>query len=186
MQEPYNWYVLYTRTNAEQRVIRDITDAFYKKSPNFEFEPFCPESEFYYRNKSEKRLDKVYRRRPLFPNYVFIETTMPENEFLKQFSSFIYNSPDIIRILNYGSTGKIALDPEERKRFEYLFKGKRCFEHSEGYIEGDKIVITAGALVGREGLITHINRHNRLAIIKIQMFGGTIEAKVALEIVNKI
>lgn len=185
MQEPYWWYVLYTRSNAEQRVMRDIKETFEKRDLNYALDPFCPESEFYYRNKTEKKLGKVYRKRPLFPSYVFLETNMPEGIFLKQFSSFIYNSPDIVRILHYGGSHNIALTDDERRRFEYLLKGKRCIDHSEGYIVGDRVEITAGPLVGMEGAITHINRHNRMAIIKVEMFGGQIEAKVALEIIDK-
>ncbi len=184
MRDNYNWYVLYTRTNAESRVMTDFSDAFKKRSLDYDIEPFCPESEFYYRKKCVEG-GKIYKKRPLFPNYVFIETDMPEDAFLKLFSEFIYKSNDIVRILKYGSSGKIALDADERKRFEYLFKGKRCLEHSVGIIEGDTIKVTAGPLVGREGLITRINRHNRMATINMNMFGGTVEAKVALEIVDK-
>lgn len=184
MREEYYWYVLYTRTNAEARVAADFSEAFKKRELDYSLDPFCPESEVYYR-KSGGSQEKVYKKRPLFPNYVFLETDMPEKEFLTEFSDFIYKSCDIVRILKYGSNGKIAIDPDERKRFEYLFKGKRCLEHSSGYIVGDTVTVTAGALIGCEGLITHINRHNRMAIIKLEMFGGVIEAKVALEIVDK-
>ncbi len=184
-QSTYYWYILYTRTNAEQRVIKDITEAYNKRAFDYSFEPFCPESEFYYRQKAAAQKDKIYRKRPLFPCYVFIETEMPPELFLKTFSTYIYNSPDIIRILRYGGSDNIALDENERKRFEYLFKGKRCFDHSVGYIEGDKIVVTTGPLMGHEGLIKKINRHNCMAIIKLDMFGGEIDAKVALEIVDK-
>lgn len=183
MREDYYWYVLYTRTNAEARVSAEFSEAFNKRKLDYCLEPFCPESEVYYRKRDGR--EKVYKKRPLFPNYVFLETDMPEKEFLTEFSDFIYKSRDIVRILKYGSSGKIAIDTDERKRFEYLFKGKRCLERSTGYIVGDTVTVTAGALIGCEGLITHINRHNRTAMIKLEMFGGVIEAKVALEIVDK-
>lgn len=185
MDEPYFWYVLYVRTNAEQRVMKDLAQAYAKRGFGYGFEPFCPESEIYYRGKQARQLGKQYRKRPLFPNYVFVETQMPSDEFLKEFSAYVYNSPDIVRVLHYGGSSNIALDDGERNRFEYLFKGKRCLERSEGYIVGDKVTITAGPLVGQEGLITYVNRHNRLAVITVEMFGGKIEAKVALEIVQK-
>ncbi len=179
------WFVLYVRAGREQQVMTDIKQAFEKRALSFFFEPFCPESEYYYRASASKKLGKVYRRRPLFSGYVFIETDMPQESFRKEFSDYIYKSEDIIRLLKYGGSNIIAMAEEEKVRFEYLFQGKRCLEHSQGYIEGDRIVVTAGPLVGREGLITHINRHNRMATIRIEMFGGQTEVKVALEIVEK-
>ena len=58
-------------------------------------------------------------------------------------------------------------------------------EHSIGYIEGDRIIITGGPLVGREGGIKKINRHHRVAQIEIDMFGQKQVVDVALEIVEK-
>lgn len=184
MKEPHFWYVVHTRTNSEPRVVKDVSEAFSRMRSEYDILPFCPESEYYYRGSAAK--GRCYRRRALFPGYVFLETDMPPHMFLKEFSQYIYDSPDIIRLLRYGASGNIALDDEERRRFEFLFKDRRCFEHSEGYIEGDKIIVTAGPLVGHEGLITRINRHNRLATIALDMFGGRTEADVALEIVNKL
>lgn len=185
MRQPYFWYVLYTASNAERRVMKDIAEAYSKRGLDYAFEPFFPESEVYYRKSDLRTLGKVYKKRPLFPSYVFLETEMPQKEFLKEFSPYIYESPDIIRILRYGTNGSIAISDSDRMRFEYLFKGKRCLEHSVGYIEGDKVVVTAGPLIGHEGQITYINRHNQSATIKIDMFGRTLETKVALEIVDK-
>ena len=185
MEEPYFWYVMYVRTNTENRVIEDI-DRFIEKSGfDYEFEPFCPVAEFYYRNKDARRPGKVYRKRPLFPGYVFIETNMPAKEFVREFATYIYGSNDIIRLLRSGSPDSIALPKDERQRLEYLLKGKRCLERSVGYIVGDKVTVESGPLVGKEGLITYINRHNRFADIELDMFGGKIKARVALEIVSK-
>lgn len=187
MQEPYQWYVLYVRTSAENRVVHDIARfvGTHDFSP-YEIEPFCPESEAYYRSGKAKAQKKSYRRLPLFAGYVFIETTMPADEFLSKFGQFIHSSPDIIRILKYGSGNNIALPDVERMRLEYLLRGKRCLEHSVGYVIGDKVYIAAGPLVGSEGLITYINRHNRYADIELELFGGKVKARAALEIVEKI
>lgn len=185
MQEPYYWYVLYVRTNTEQRVVEDIKRAYSSFGLDYGFEPFCPQSETYFRNAEAKKLGKQYRKRPLFPGYVFIETDMPQKEFLRDFSAYLYNSVDIIRILRQGASGEIALPQQERIRLEFLLKGKRCLERSVGYYVGDRVCIEAGALVGCEGLITYIDRHNRFAVIEVDMFGSKAKARVALEIVGK-
>ncbi len=186
MQEPYFWYVLYVRTNEENWVVDDFKKVIAARALGYEFEVFCPESEYYYRSKSAAKLGKVYRRRPLFPCYVFVETTMPSEEFRKEFFQYFMNSEKIIRLLSYGDYKHIAIPKEERIRLEYVLCGKRCFERSVGYIDGDKIVVTAGPLTGHEGMIKRINRHNRSAIVEMDLFGRKTKIDVALEIVEKI
>lgn len=185
MNKPYWWYVLYVRSNTEHRVAKYVNLAFRNKGLPYELEAFSLESEQYFNSKKIKDSDKPYIRRPVFSNYIFIETNMPENEFREAFFSIGYNSTDIIRLLTYGKSGIIALRDEERIRLEYLFRSKRCLEHSVGYIEGDRVVITGGALVGMEGSIKKINRHHRSAQIEISLFNETQIIEVALEIVSK-
>ncbi len=184
-EQSYWWYVLYVRTNTERKVIADTQKAFEQKDLPYRLEAFCPETEKYYRKKELHEAGRFYLKRPLFPGYVFIETDMPSCEFLKVFSDYIYNSQYIIRVLRYGDSKEIALSREERERFEYLFKDKRCVEHSVGYIVGDAITVTGGPLIGMEGSIKRIDRHNRTAEIEIDMFNQKQTIVVALEIVSK-
>ena len=186
MQEPYWWYVLFVKANSEKSVINDISNFAIANKIRGEFEAFVPESEHYFRSKKNREAGKHYAKRPLFPGYVFIETNLPAQEFIENFAQYIYNSEDVIKLLRYGNSDKIALSDEERQRFEFLFKGKRYLEHSQGYIEGDKVIVTFGPLVGHEGSIKHINRHNRLAIIEFEMFGKLMTVKVALEIIKRV
>lgn len=186
MEEPYWWYVLFVRTNSERRVVRDIAHFVKASKLPCEIEAFIPESEVYYRNKKFREVGKQYSKRPLFPGYVFVEANIESKDFQKLFSRFIYNSADIIKLLRYGESGDSAVDLEERRRFEYLFRGKRCLEHSQGFIEGDKIIIENGPLKGREGNIKYINRHNHCAKVEFKMFDKTILADVALEIVRRV
>lgn len=185
MEEPYFWYVFYVKTGTENRVVQDIARfADTKGLTKNEIEPFCPQSEVYYRAARGKTPGKQYKKRPLFSSYVFVETRLNASEFLTEFGSLIYATHDIIRILKSGADN-IALPEVERVRLEFLLKGKRCVERSIGVIKGDKITITAGPMIGYEGLITYVNRHNRYADIEIDMFGGKTKARVALEIVEK-
>lgn len=182
MQEPYYWYVFYVRTGKENRVVQDIARFADTKGFSSEtLEPFCPQTETYYRAGTA---GKRYQKRPLFSGYVFVETRLDKTEFLTAFGSFIYGSQDIIRVLKSGNDN-IALPDDERVRLEFLLKDKRCVERSVGFINGDTVTITAGALMGCEGMITYINRHNRYADIELDMFGGKTKARVALEIVEK-
>lgn len=185
MQEPYWWYVLYVRANTEHKVVSSFQKASNQKGIPYDLEVFCPESERYYKNKESRILGRQYIKRPLFPGYVFVETNMPAKEFYGVFFDVIYNSTDIIRLLRYGDSDEIAIRTEERQRFEYLLRGKRCIEHSIGYIVGDKVIVQAGGLIGMEGYIKKINRHNRTADVEINMFNQKQIVKVALEIVAR-
>ncbi len=185
MQEPYWWYVLFVKSHTEHKVVASFQKAYEKKDMPYDLTIFCPESEKYYKDKSARVLGKTYQRRPLFPGYVFVETNMPSNLFRITVYDIVYNSSDIIRLLTYGGSDEIAIKQEERIRLEYLLKGKRCVEHSIGYIEGDQIKITGGPLMGLEGSIKKINRHHRVAQIEIDMFNQKQIIEVALEIVSK-
>ena len=185
MREPYWWYVIYVRSNTEHRAVEALACAYEKSALPYSVDPFCPESEQYFRGDKSRVAGKRYKRRPLFPCYIFVETDMPAAEFRKYFYCATNRSSDIIRLLCYGNTDEIALRADERRRLEYLLKGKRCLEHSEGYIVGDKITVTGGPLVGMEGCIKKINRHNRTAEIETELFNQKQTIKVALEIVSK-
>lgn len=187
MEEPYWWYVLYVKTNTEHRVVSGINNYFAQLGlKSVELIAFCPETERYYRNAKRYSLGRTYLKRPLFPNYVFIETNISPRDFLESFSQFIYNTADIIKILRNSDSEDIAISYDERRRFEYLFKGKRYIEHSIGFITGDKVVIQYGPLIGIEGCIKKIDRHNRNAEVEITMFERTTSIKIALEIVFKV
>lgn len=185
MQNKYNWYILYTKTNAENRAINGIIEAFRKRRLAYHFEPFCPETEYYYRSKQTQPDGTNYRMRLLFPNYIFVETDMPEVEFIKSFQRFIFDSSDIIRLLKYNET-HIALDPNEKARLEYLFDDGRSVRHSVGKILYGDIIVEHGPLKGKEALITHVNRHNRAATVNLDLFGAPITTHLALEITEKI
>jgi transcription termination/antitermination protein NusG len=58
-------------------------------------------------------------------------------------------------------------------------------ENSIGLIEGDKIIITEGPLMGHESMIKKIDSHKRIAQLDIEMFGQLRTITVALEIISK-
>ncbi len=162
-----------------------MSEAFRKRRLGYRFEPFCPDVEYYFRNKQAKLDGTSFRKRALFPNYVFIETDMPEAEFIESFEKFIFASSDIIRLLGY-SEKDIALHAEEKARLEALLEQDRCLKRSVGKMIGSRVVVESGPLKGKENYITHIDRHNRAATIAFDMFYGMVTANVALEITAKV
>ena len=190
MQEPYWWYVLFVRAGKENSVVEELGRFLIGNSKGYLFDVFYLESEQYFRNKKYQIVGHEYKKRPLFPGYVFVETNMPQKLFIGNYIEYIKNSLNIIKLLSNGQAREgelpsIAVADFERERLEYLFRGKHCLEHSVGYMVGDKITIKSGPLVGREGEIKYVNRHNRSAIIEFEMFGTKVEVKVGLEVIYK-
>jgi transcriptional antiterminator NusG len=66
-----------------------------------------------------------------------------------------------------------------------MFDADFCIRGSVGFIEGDKVRVTSGALVGMECLIKKINRHKQIAIVELDMMGAVREVKLMLEVVEK-
>ena len=81
-----------------------------------------------------------------------------------------------------GGSSKRALDEEIEAS---LLGGSQVVAMSEGYIEGDEIIVLSGPLIGRTAQIKKIDRHKRVAYLDVQMCGRTKTIKLGLEIVRK-
>jgi len=79
---------------------------------------------------------------------------------------------DIYSILHYGDDERdVVIREGERLYWERLFDADFCVVGSIGFIEGDAMRITSGALMGLEGRIRKINRHKREAIVEMENDG---------------
>lgn len=171
------WYVLFVRTGKEHTV-----EKFLKERLDAEvFMPFVPLHE---------RLFKMHgiikkEIKPLFPGYVFIESEMSNQEFIRSTSKLINTSTNIVRIMRYTDT-EIAIRESERLMLLSLFNDQHCIEASSGIIEGDKIIITEGPLKGFEGVIIKVNRHKRQAWMKMNFLGEHRLVCCALTIVDRL
>ena len=95
------------------------------------------------------------------------------------------------RILGTGEkwTAMTANDIETVRRLAAphtsTHQGKWLMDFSEGYLKGDKIIVTEGPLQGMESHIRRIDRHKRLAWLDIDVLGESREIAVGLEIIRK-
>ena len=65
-----------------------------------------------------------------------------------------------------------------------LMKDKEIIDISEGYMEGDKVHITAGPLLGQEGIIKKVKPRQGVAIIEMNIFNRTTEVSLGLELIR--
>ncbi len=117
----------------------------------------------------------------LFPGYVIAVTRNPEalNDRLRAVPSFT-------RILG-SETSFVPLDAAEAALINAFTTQKhRVIQLSRAVAvsEGDRVVVTEGPLVGREGWITKINRRKSTARIETNMFGRTLSVEVGLAVVS--
>ncbi len=161
------WYVIWTSTGNEKKT-KEAIEASVKRC-------FVPRKIFNIKREGEWRAVE----KALFPGYLFVDTEDAEELSLKMrklegFSQILATDKKILPL--YGNDAIFV---------EKLYNVGGVFDMSEGYIEGDKVRVTAGPLCGLEGLIKKIDRHKRTACLEFDMFGQTVSTSVGLEITEK-
>lgn len=119
----------------------------------------------------------------LTPGYVYLRTSMLDIDELAQ---QVRRAPTFARML--AQDGKIIPLSADEERWLQALAGAReghVVEPSYGFIEGDRVVITDGPLVGLESQIKKIDRHKRLAYVDVRLMGRIKTIKVGVEIVRK-
>lgn len=168
------WYVIQVVGGQERAVLRQIEQLADTTTYNSCFVP-------QYELKKNFRGVWKYCKKILFPGYVFVDTKNP-SIFRKE----LWKVSRMTKLLRDGSEHFIPLT-EEDKAVISAFVGNDDYvmKMSEGIVEGDKIIILKGPLMGHSGLVKKINRHKKIAFLKIFMFGREISLKAGLEIVKK-
>lgn len=166
------WYVIQVMS-GEEHIVENLCQKYINET---EEEIFIP---MYERKRKEQGKWQTVSYR-LFPGYVFFCTNKIEDlyERLKKVNH-------LTKILKTGE----AFVPLHEKEVDFLvrFGGeKHVVEMSVGYIEGDKVVVTEGPMSDWAGKVKKIDRHKRIAIIEVEMFGRTTDVTVGLEIVEKL
>ena len=140
-------------------------------------ECFVPRREIFRREAGEW----TTVRETLFPGYLFVET-----DDVSKVMERLARVPAFTRLLGKSDERVIPLSQDEVAWLTALMQPlDKVVEMSTGVIEGDRVIVTDGPLVGREALISKIDRHKRLAYLDMRMFGRTKTIKVGLEIVRK-
>lgn len=166
------WYAVQVRTGKEEDtavLCRKIIDR------KLLYECFIPRYERMKRYLGEWHKEQL----PLFPGYLFFATGQIDelHQELKQV-------PELTKILGDG-TIPVPLKDEEVGLLRQLGGERHVARMSEGYMAGERVVITSGSLKKIQGNIKKIDRHKRLAVVEVEMFGRQLEVKVGLEIVEK-
>lgn len=168
------WYVLFVRIGEEHK----IKDLFIKEG----LHSFVPMMKRIHHVKGKK----VFIEKAMFPGYTFIESDINQNEFLINLNLVRQKYSKFIKVLKYSEHDVPALRNEEEEYLKRILNKDKVMEHSIGFIEGDRTIITEGPLMGLENTIIKIDRHKRKAIIQVSLCNQLTNISVSLEIINKI
>lgn len=168
-----NWYAVQVRTGKEQETVdlcRKIIEG------NILTESFVP------RYERMKRYQGTWHKEqlPMFSGYIFLETGRVEELFYR-----LKAVPELTKILGDGREF-IPIKDEEKTVLQQMGNEEHVTEMSVGYIVGERVVILSGPVKGIEGKIKKIDRHKRMAVLEVRMFGRWVDVKVGVEIVEKV
>lgn len=164
-------------TGHEKKVERRIMEQLFDE----DIVPFTPMLETLF-----KRAGKVKKELSImFPGYVFIESDLESKEFRQRTLQIIRTSKDIIGVLSYCNSDRIAVREDEKAALLRYCNDDHCIESSMGFIEGDKVCIESGPMVGMESVIKEINRKKMEATFELEFMGNITRLKVGLELLRK-
>lgn len=139
------WYIFYTCPRAEKVAYEILIGKGY--------EVYLP---LFEENKVWKNKKKVCVKRPLFPSYIFVNTTLSE-------IYRIINFPKIYTFLRNGEKPAI-LPINEIIRIKEIINSNIQVDIRQTLIEGQKVLISSGPFTGFEGILTDIDNRKRISL----------------------
>lgn len=164
------WYVVQVQTGREETLCRLIERVAPEGSV---VECFTPR--FATQNKRKGAWETV--ERPLLPGYVIVATRE-----IARVRQALAPLPEFARVLSMGESF-VPLDASEQEWIcAFTRAGERCVPMSTGVVEGDRVRVVDGPLVGREALIKSVNRHRSIAFVEFEICGRTVVTKLGLSV----
>lgn len=166
------WYVLQVRTGQETDIIAQCRSIVLQEN----------EDVFIMLGEKKRRLRGKWetKRYLLFPGYIFIDTTDIDG-----FRIRLQEIKAMTKVLGIGEE-VVPIWPEEEEFLRQLGGEDHIAGYSEGYLEGEHLVVMDGALKGYEGTVKRIDRHHRLVTIEVPLLGRIVEVQLGLGIVKRI
>ncbi len=165
------WYVMQVYTGQEMAIAQKCRDRVIVDGEDV----FVPLVERWTKIQGERTLIMS----KLFSGYVFVET-----KNIKDFYIRLNQVNSMTKILRTGE----EITPIYREEEEYLKRlggDEHIVKYSEGYIEGDKLIVTSGPLKDCEGKVKKILRHKRLVVLEVPLLGRTVEVTLGLGVVER-
>ncbi len=177
------YYILFSQNADHQkikiRLLNKLTDT--------DSELFIPYMEYY------KRGEKAVKTKPIFPNYMFIYTSVDLMLLHKKIRDVVGEISIGVRELGFkeqyygesidmdkASEDEIILYPNvsdaEKQFLDLLRQGNGLLTMSMGYEENKKYVVMEGPLKAYEDKIDDVDKHNKKAFLKFEIDGRQAQA----------
>jgi transcription antitermination factor NusG len=158
-----NWYVVYTVPNLEKRIHQELG----KKN----IKAYLPMQRVI-RQWSDRRKELQI---PLFPNYVFINTTEKKR-------SMLYDINGVLRFITFNGKPAVVSDDEilSIMRFE-----NTVFDVEPHLVQGDNVIITNGPFTGLQGKLFSKRGKQRFGI-RLKSINQSLSLEVPVSCLRKI
>lgn len=165
------WYVLWTSTGREESARRMIQNYVYPALYSRCMIPYRLKRHYF---RGSSRIVKLI----FFPSYVFIET-----DNIKEFVNNIKWFPGFNVVLHTDDM-YCPLYKHEELLLLKLVNDHDIIDISEGFMEGDKVRIISGPLLGQEGSIKKVKPRQGVAILEMNIFNRKTEVSLGLELIR--
>lgn len=152
-----SWYVTYTRRNHERVVNKILTQ---KGLITFLPQIIVP---------SRRKDRKILIKRPLFPNYVFVELDQVRENWMK-----VFRTPGLVRICGNGRP--MAIPDEDIESIRIFVNSDRNIYPLPFLHIGAKVQVVSGPLTGAVGILIREEPKKRQLVVSIELMGQSVTA----------
>ncbi len=164
------WYVIQVQTRHELDMMKRCREEAAVDGEDI----FAIQAERLFRTRGMLEL----RTQVAFPGYLFAET--PDIISLRM---RLRSIPELTKILSIGET-MTPIHPDEEALLRKLGGEDHIIRRSEGYKEGDRLVVTNGPMKGTEGRVRWTDRHKHMAGLEVDLLGQKIIVKLGVDILE--
>ena len=167
------WYVIQV-INGREEAMRELIERVIPAGVIEEL--FSPQ----YETEIKKNGAWLRTNKPLLPGYLICATRDPRTveQYLLQIGEFA-------RVLSQGGEFVPLAKDETQLLACFTAKGERVVPMSECLKEGDRVTVTAGPLLGHEGLIKTINRHKNTAYLEFDLCGRRVTTRMGCAVLTQ-
>lgn len=130
-------------------------------------------------NRDQGHGEWVKTTKPLFPGYLICDTADP-----RTVQQYLLRMDDFVRVLAQDGQFVPLAKEEVQLIGGFTHRGDRVVPMSEALKDGDQVVVTAGPLLGHEGLIKSINRRKSTAYLELDLCGRRVTTRVGLAVLS--
>jgi len=172
--ETSDWFILFVQTYEERRIAKGLQEALDEEK----YRVFVPMKDYAYHKQGKTFI----RRVPWINGYVFIATTVSEDECLATIERLTRYDEAVFKMLRNGDRSDSAmLDDHDRAVMRALLDDNFCIPALETVEVGGRLVIADDSpLTGLGGEIIKVDKYKQTATVTIEILGRKVPYVVAL------